>query len=394
MYNILVPMAGRGQRFVDKGFHVPKPLIMAKDKHIIDWSMEPIDVRETDEKCRIIFLVRADHVSNFSIDKVLMKKFGQKRSQDADSVEIIVVNKATRGSVETCLLAKDLINSDDPLTVYTPDVYFEPSIHPSEFDGDADGVILTFKANSDAYSYAQTDENGRVIRTAEKEVISPNAAVGLYHFKRGSDFVKYGEEMIEKDIRTKNEFYICPIYNMLIRDGLDVRIHHARKMHVMGTPEELHFFENYIQNLRDGKVALCCDHSGYDLKESAKSIFEELNIDYVDFGTYVDRDCDYNDYTSQALKALDTNVCNIGFGFCRTGQGINMFMNHHGARSALVFDTYTAEMAVRHNCANFFSIPSKYVDQDSLREIVYQIMVNTFDGGRHMTRMMKTVGDI
>ena len=75
-------------------------------------------------------------------------------------------------------------------------------------------------------------------------------------------------------------------------------------------------------------------------------------------------------------------------GFCRTGQGINILANHlDRIRSALVVDKYTAEYALRHNCVNFFSIPEKYVSEDTLDNMVKIWKETTFDGGRHMTRM-------
>ena len=113
-YNLLLPIAGRAQRFLDKGYTMPKPLIMSKDKHIIDWSMSSVDTSE----CNIIFAVRLEHINSFSIDDILRSKFG-------DDIKIVVIDRVTDGSVSTCLLAKEFINNDLPLIIYTPDVYFE-----------------------------------------------------------------------------------------------------------------------------------------------------------------------------------------------------------------------------------------------------------------------------
>ena len=57
----------------------------------------------------------------------------------------------------------------------------------------------------------------------------------------------------------------------------------------------------------------------------------------------------------------------------------------------MIFDDYTAEYSIRHNCANFFSIPSKYVNQETLDRMVKTLVNASFDGGRHMTRMKKTL---
>ena len=126
-------------------------------------------------------------------------------------------------------MAKEHINNDLPLIIYTPDVYFEDQFDPKDIPADLDGYLVTLKPNSPAHSYIELDENNMAIRTAEKEVISSNAAVGVYCYKTGKMFVEYAEEMIEKNIRTKGEFYICPMYNLMIRDGAQVGIHEAKK---------------------------------------------------------------------------------------------------------------------------------------------------------------------
>ena len=377
-YNLLLPIAGKAQRFLDQGYNMPKPLIMAKTRQVIDWAMDSI---KTDD-CNIIFVVRQEHIQNFSIDDILRKKFGQ-------DVQIIVAEHDTNGSVSTCLLAEKIINNDIPLIIYTPDVHFEATFNPAVIDKNTDGLILTFKANSPAHSYVALDENDHATRTAENQVISSNAAVGVYYFKTGKMFVNYAKELIDQNIRTKNEFYLCPIYNLLINDGLKIKIEQVEKMHVLGTPAELEFFvDNVAYRFGERPIGLCCDHSGFHTKEAAKKILIGLNIPYVDFGCEVEKDIDYNEFVLQACKAIDNKICDFAFGFCRTGQGVNILANHQGnIRAALVFNDYMAEMARRHNCANFFSIPSKYVDEQMLKQIIEALKGSTFDGGRHMTRM-------
>lgn len=377
-YNVLLPIAGKAQRFLDKGYTVPKPLILAKTKQVIDWAMESIDYKN----CNLIFAVRLEHIHNFSIDEILKKKFG-------NDIKIVIVDHDTDGSVSTCMLAEEHINNDLPLIIYTPDVYFQNTFKPTEINQDLDGLLLTFKANSPAHSYVALDENGFATKTAEKQVISSDAAVGVYYFKKGSTFVKYANELITKKIKTKNEFYICPMYNLLIRDGLKVKIKQVEKMHVLGTPQELEFFVDKVApSFGDIPVGLCSDHSGYEAKEIAKIILKNLNIEYIDFGCHVQKDIDYNQFVIQATDSLKSKNCNFVLGFCRTGQGINMLANKQkGARAALVYDNYSAEMAVRHNCANFFSIPAKNANHDQLNEVINIIKNNSFDGGRHMTRI-------
>ena len=111
------------------------------------------------------------------------------------------------------------------------------------FSADAiDGGILTFNATHPKWSYAKVDETGFVSEVAEKKVISDQATVGVYYWKRGSDYVKYAEQMIEKNIRTNNEFYVCPVFNEAISDGKKIRVKTVEKMWGIGTPEDLNYF--------------------------------------------------------------------------------------------------------------------------------------------------------
>jgi RpiB/LacA/LacB family sugar-phosphate isomerase len=381
-YNMLIPVAGKAQRFADEGYTMPKPLIMAKTKQIIDWSLESVDTTD----CNLIFAVRLDHINNHAIDEILREKFG-------NDIEIVVVDHDTDGSVSTCLIAKEQINNDKPLIIYTPDVYFQNTFDPDTIPENSDGFLLTFKANSPAHSYVELNDDGIATRTAEKSVISQNAAVGLYYYKSGRMFVDYAEEMVNKNERTKDEFYICPMDNYMIRDGMTVKIKQVEKMHVLGTPQELEFFvDNVCYEFGEKPIALCGDHSGFKVKEKTKRILDKHNIPYIDFGPVVSKDSDYNDFVSQATKAIQTNVCDFAMGFCRTGQGVNLAANHtRGIRGALIVDEYMAEMSRRHNCANFFSIPEKYVSSEMLEKIIIELKNNSFDGGRHMTRMRKTI---
>ena len=109
-----------------------------------------------------------------------------------------------------------------------------------------DGAILTFEAIHPKWSYAKCNKEGFVTEVAEKNPISDIATVGYYYWKKGSDFVKYAEDMIEKDIRVNNEFYVCPVFNQAIEDNKEIRTFDIPKMWGLGTPEDLKYYlENY-----------------------------------------------------------------------------------------------------------------------------------------------------
>lgn len=383
-YNLLLPIAGKAQRFIDAGHTNPKPLIIANYRHIIDWALDSIDHRD----CNLIFAVRSDHINSFCIDAILKKKFG-------NDIKIVVVDKITEGAVSTCELAREHIDNDFPLFIYTPDVYFEKKFNPNDIDHTLDGFLLTFKANSPAHSYVKLDEYGFVTKTAEKEVISDNAAVGVYYYKTGRMFLKYATLLRERNIRVKNEFYICPMYNLMIKDGLRIKTNPVEKLHVLGTPEELDFFDNCVAPRFGSKpIGLCGDHSGFELKEACKKILKEQGLKYMDYGPYVSQCCDYNEYVSLAANSLQDKKIDFCIGFCRTGQGINILANKYkNIRCALTFDSYTAQYSIRHNCANFFAVPTKYVDEQELSQMLSSWKSSSFDGGRHMTRMQKAVNN-
>ena len=105
-------------------------------------------------------------------------------------------------------------------------------------------VVFYFSISHPKWSYAKVNDNNLVTEVAEKNPISTNATVGVYFWKKGSDYVKYAEEMIEKDIRVNNEFYVCPVYNQAIEDSKKITIGEVEQMWGLGTPEDLNTFLN------------------------------------------------------------------------------------------------------------------------------------------------------
>ena len=108
-----------------------------------------------------------------------------------------------------------------------------------------DGCILTFNSTHPKWSFAKLDTDGYVIEVAEKQPISNIATVGIYFWKKGSDFVKYADKMIHQNIRVNKEFYICPVYNEAIKDGKKFNTYNVKNMWGLGTPEDLNVFLEY-----------------------------------------------------------------------------------------------------------------------------------------------------
>ena len=234
--NVLVPMAGAGSRFAQVGYSFPKPLIEVNGKPMIQVVLENLNI-----EANFTFVVRKEHYEKYSLQYLL--------TLIAPGCNIVQVDELTEGSACTTMLAKEFINNDDPLLLANSDQFMEWNSNESLYAFNADGIdggILTFKATHPKWSYAKVGADGFVSEVAEKKPISDDATVGVYYWKKGSDYVKYTEQMIEKDIRTNGEFYICPVFNEAIADGKKIRIKNIERMWGIGTPEDLNYFlEHY-----------------------------------------------------------------------------------------------------------------------------------------------------
>ena len=230
--NVLIPMAGAGSRFAQAGYTFPKPLIEVRGKPMIQVVVENLNI-----EANYIFLVQKDHYETYNLKYLL--------NLIAPGCKIVQVDRLTEGAACTTLLAKEHIDNDAPLVMANSDQFVEWNSNECmyAFSADSiDGGILTFKATHPKWSYAKIGEDGFVSEVAEKKPISDNATVGVYFWKKGSDYVKYAEQMIAKNIRTNNEFYVCPVFNEAIGDGKKVRVKQIEKMWGIGTPEDLNYF--------------------------------------------------------------------------------------------------------------------------------------------------------
>jgi HAD superfamily hydrolase (TIGR01509 family) len=234
--NILVPMAGRGSRFANCGYKEPKPLIKINNKSMIQIVVENINIDG-----QYIFIVQKDHYENYDLYQHLNKI--------APNCKIVQTDKVTEGAAVSALLAEEYIDSDTPLLIANSDQYLVWNslefLHIANSEG-VDGCISTFYNTHPKWSYAKLDQNGFVMEVREKQVISTVATTGIYYFSRGSDYVKYAKQMINKNIRVNGEFYICPVYNEAIADGKKIKTIECKAMFGTGTPEDLSYFtQNY-----------------------------------------------------------------------------------------------------------------------------------------------------
>lgn len=229
--NILIPMAGRGSRFEVAGYTFPKPLIEVHGKPMIQVVVENLNI-----EANYIYLVQKEHYDKYNLKTLL--------NLITPNCKIVVVDGVTEGAACTALLARDYID-DNPLLIANSDqiVEWDSSAFMYSMQGDhIDGGILSFNATHPKWSFIKVDENGYVTEVAEKNPISNIATVGIYYWKKGSNFIMSVESMIDKNIRTNNEFYIAPTFNEIVKLGLKVKSFKIDKMWGIGTPEDLKYF--------------------------------------------------------------------------------------------------------------------------------------------------------
>lgn len=233
--NVLIPMAGAGSRFAEAGYEFPKPLIDVNGKPMIEAVVNSLGINAT-----YTYIVQKEHFEKYNLGHVL--------NLITPNCNIVQIEGITEGAAITCLMAKEFIDSDKPLIMANSDQIVNWDSRQFMYDlytKNADGGIAVFKSTHPKWSYAKVGSDGTVIEVAEKKPISDTATVGIYYWKHGSDFVKYTEQMVDKNIRVNNEFYTCPVFNEAIEDGKRVYALPVNKMWGIGTPQDL---ENYLKN--------------------------------------------------------------------------------------------------------------------------------------------------
>lgn len=234
--NVLIPMAGAGSRFEQAGYTFPKPLIEVRNKPMIQVVVENLNIQ-----ANYIYVVQKKHRQKYNLDTLL--------NLLTPGCRIVEVDQLTEGAACTALLAREFINSEAPLFFANSDQFVEWDSNEFMYkmnETNADGGIVTFEATHPKWSFAKINpDTGLVTEVAEKNPISNKATVGYYYWKHGCDFVKYAEQMIDKNIRVNNEFYVCPVFNQAIEEGKEIRTFNVEGMWGLGTPEDLNY---YLEN--------------------------------------------------------------------------------------------------------------------------------------------------
>lgn len=234
----VIPMAGEGSRFKKDGFKIPKYMVKSKQKTLFEHSIESLPIELAD---KLIFVCLKEHekflVSSFIKDRVVH-----------NNIHIVLLNEVTKGQAETVYMAKQFINENDELLIYNIDTFFHSNrLREILLDNNIkkDGLLGAFidKTKDEKWSFAKINKNKYVVQTAEKKKISDFALTGMYHFTRAGDFLNTAKTWIENGVMVKNEYYIAPMYNDLIKQGKQYVLDIADEFIPLGTPKDVKNFE-------------------------------------------------------------------------------------------------------------------------------------------------------
>lgn len=230
--NILIPAAGKGSRFANSKYRLPKPNISVGGLPMVVKAAKSLRLEGN-----YIFILQETQFRNDLVKQIY---------ESFPNCKIAVIDFYTDGAAETCLIAKDLINNTDELVIANCDQIMN-------WDADVvlkqlrkyDAGLVTINSDDPKHSYARLSGN-LVEEVQEKNVISDYALTGIHYWKDGSDFVRTATKMLDNSMTSQNEFYVGPTYNYLIQEGKKVGIAHINHSNIdfIGTPEDLEKYES------------------------------------------------------------------------------------------------------------------------------------------------------
>lgn len=248
--NILIPMAGAGQRFQDAGYTISKPAIPTYDRRtgrllpmVVCATLDLPGVRA--DGCNVIYVERNFHRENGTEEKI---------QECFPKAKFIVTNQLTEGQACTCMLAKDLINNQEELLIAGCDNGMV--INQNRFlarKQEADVVVFTYRNNDsvlrnpNAYGWMKVDEQENIIGTSIKKAISntpqkDHAVVATFWFRSGAQFVQATEKMIAENDRINNEFYVDEVVKHALELGYRAKAFEIERYIGWGTPKD---YEDY-----------------------------------------------------------------------------------------------------------------------------------------------------
>ena len=238
----LIPLAGAGKRFEQAGYKLPKPLIPVSGRAMVIQASNTLPRAD-----KWVYICRESHVKEHRLGEVLYAY--------APNASVLTTPGLTDGQASTCLLAKHLINTAEPLVIGACDngaLWDEEKF--AHLTKKADCILWTFRNNitvqnkPEQYGWVATDGGENAERVSVKVPLSAtpvkdHAIVGTFWFREGRIFVEAAERMIGSNRRINSEFYVDECINDVIASGLRVKVFEVDKYICWGTPDDLRRFE-------------------------------------------------------------------------------------------------------------------------------------------------------
>ncbi len=240
----LIPLAGRGKRFQEAGYHIPKPLLYVSGKPMIVQAAQALPACNKN-----IFVCLEDHLKKYPLEQAIKQTYPQ--------AQVIGLNQVTQGQACTCELGLKQADVSKPLFIGACDNSMcfdqEKLAHATE---QADVLVFAFRnqltseKNPQAYGWLDTDATGQVRRVSVKVPLSNTprndyAIVGAFYFKTGKLFLTCLQYLYQHDIRVNGEFYVDSCVEAAIRLGYRVRVFEVDKYISWGLPQDYQTFLAY-----------------------------------------------------------------------------------------------------------------------------------------------------
>ena len=241
---IVFPMAGLSSRFTKVGYKNPKYMLDVDENSVLFHAVNSF--KKYFDKCNILFIYRDIQDTKQFIEDECSK-------MGVSSYDLVELKEPTEGQAHTVYLGLEeiKIKDDEDILMFNIDTFRPNFTLPQELDFDTiDGYLEVFEAEGEHWSFVfpENEESNKVIKTTEKERISSLCSSGLYYFKKTIDFINIFKEILEKNDRSKNEFYIAPMYNYMIEDNKDIRYSKINLDEIVfcGTPDEYEILKNHV----------------------------------------------------------------------------------------------------------------------------------------------------
>ncbi|MCD4653172.1 ribose 5-phosphate isomerase B [bacterium] len=138
------------------------------------------------------------------------------------------------------------------------------------------------------------------------------------------------------------------------------------------------------------KIAIGCDHAGFDLKPMLVNHLRFRQIDILDMGTNSSESVDYPDIAEKVARNVVAGKADLGILICGTGLGMAISANKvSGIRAVTLSEPYSAKMARAHNNANIMTFGSRVIGRELAAMIVDVFIDTSFEGDRHNRRVNK-----